>query len=39
METHELTETPTGTNFTYSGGLGAALWQLGKWWDDRVAQQ
>jgi hypothetical protein len=34
-----LTETRTGTNFTYSGELGTDLWRLGKWWADRVAQQ
>ena len=38
VETYELGETPTGTEFTYSGELGADLWQLGEWWADRVAQ-
>lgn len=37
-ETYQLAETPEGTQFTYSGELGADLWQLGQWWADRVAE-
>lgn len=38
IETYELKQTPTGTEFTYCGELGADLWRLGEWWADRVAQ-
>ena len=38
VETYELGETPTGTEFTYVGELGADLWQLGEWWANRVAR-
>lgn len=36
-ETYELSETPEGTTFTYSGEIGADLWWLGQWWSARVA--
>jgi hypothetical protein len=36
-ETYELSETPTGTEFRYSGEIGADLWALGRWWADKVA--
>jgi uncharacterized protein YndB with AHSA1/START domain len=38
LETYELNATPQGTQFIYSGELGADLWQLGSWWGDRVAK-
>jgi hypothetical protein len=38
LETYELRETPDGTEFVYSGELGADLWQLGQWWANRVAR-
>jgi hypothetical protein len=38
LETYELAESPTGTQFTYSGELGADLWTLGAWWAHQVAQ-
>jgi hypothetical protein len=38
LETYELNATPTGTAFSYTGEIGADLWQLGRWWTDRVAQ-
>jgi hypothetical protein len=36
-ETFELRAVADGTAFTYSGELGTDLWQLGRWWGDRVA--
>lgn len=36
-ETFELHDAPQGTDFVYSGELGTDLWQLGRWWGDRVA--
>ena len=36
-ETYHLREAPGGTSFTYSGEIGADLWQLGRWWAGRVA--
>lgn len=36
-ETYELRRTDAGTDFVYSGELGADLWRLGEWWADRVA--
>jgi hypothetical protein len=38
IETYELREIPEGTEFVYSGELGADLWRLGQWWADRVAR-
>ena len=38
LETYTLNPTPEGTAFTYAGEIGADLWQLGKWWADRVAR-
>ncbi len=37
LETYALHDAPGGTEFVYSGELGADLWQLGQWWADRVA--
>lgn len=37
LETYELHDAPAGTEFVYTGELGADLWQLGQWWADRVA--
>lgn len=37
-ETYELRATPGGTDFLYTGEMGADLWQLGQWWADRVAE-
>ncbi len=37
VETYELTESDHGTEFVYSGELGADLWTVGAWWADRVA--
>jgi hypothetical protein len=38
LETYELRSTSNGTEFVYTGELGADLWQLGQWWADRVAR-
>src|SRR3954451_629586 len=38
VETYELRDTLSGTEFVYSGELGADLWRLGQWWADRVAR-
>jgi hypothetical protein len=38
LETYELRSTSDGTQFVYSGELGADLWGLGQWWADRVAR-
>lgn len=38
LETYELRAVPQGTEFVYSGELGADLWRLGQWWADRVAK-
>jgi hypothetical protein len=38
LETYELRAAPNGTEFVYSGELGADLWQLGRWWANRVAR-
>ena len=37
IETYQLREAPDGTSFTYSGEIGADLWQLGQWWAGRVS--
>jgi hypothetical protein len=37
LETYELRASLDGTDFVYSGELGADLWRLGRWWADRVA--
>ena len=37
VESYELRATPDGTQLRYSGELGTDLWQLGRWWGDRVA--
>ena len=37
LETYELSATPDGTGFVYSGELGTDGWGLGRWWGDRVA--
>jgi hypothetical protein len=37
LETYELRASLDGTDFVYSGELGADLWRLGQWWADRVA--
>ena len=37
-ETFTLVEAPNGgTEFTYSGEIGADLWGLGTWWSNKVA--
>lgn len=38
LESYELRDAPGGTQFVYSGELGADLWRLGQWWADRVAE-
>jgi hypothetical protein len=38
LETYELRTSPAGTEFVYTGELGADLWRLGQWWADRVAR-
>lgn len=38
METYELRKATAGTEFLYSGELGADLWRLGEWWAERVAR-
>jgi hypothetical protein len=38
LETFDLHRNGDGTEFVYSGELGADLWQLGEWWADRVAE-
>ncbi|MDQ6818471.1 MAG: SRPBCC family protein [Actinomycetota bacterium] len=38
LETYELAERQEGTEFVYSGEIGADLWKLGEWWAARVAE-
>jgi hypothetical protein len=38
LETFALANSEDGTEFVYEGELGTDLWQLGRWWGDRVAQ-
>lgn len=38
-ETFVLTPTPDGTDFGYSGEIGADLWALGSWWAGVVARR
>jgi hypothetical protein len=37
VETYELRDAPSGTEFRYSGELGTDLWRIGQWWGERVA--
>ena len=37
VEEFALSETPGGTELTYTGELGTDLWAVGRWWGDRVA--
>jgi hypothetical protein len=37
VERYDLIAVPDGTRLRYTGELGADLWQLGRWWADRVA--
>jgi hypothetical protein len=36
VETFELTATDDGTDFHYSGEIGADFWAVGRWWSDVV---
>jgi hypothetical protein len=38
VESFELRPAGTGTDFAYRGELGADLWELGRWWGERVAR-